>query len=87
MKIKAGNYYINTDSNKNVWITEEVIGAKTGKLSEKRVSGYCNNLKSALESMIIRKTYGSDSTNLEDAVNALDSALNDALKIIEEKEI
>lgn len=87
MRIKAGNYYINSDSNQNVWITEEVVGKKTGKLSEKRVSGYCNNLKSALKDMIVRKVYGSDSTSLEDAVNTLSNVLEDALKIIEVKEI
>lgn len=86
-KINAGNYYINTDSNGNVWITEEVVSNKTGKAYEKRVSGYQTDFKSALKSMIERKAYRSDVATLEEIINTIFNALNDALQIIEEKEI
>ena len=86
-KMKAGNYHINTDSNGNVWITETVVSNKTGKPYEKRVSGYRTTFKSALRSMIERKTYRSDVTTLEEMIDTISNALNEALKIIEEKEI
>ena len=85
MKIKAGNYYLNSDARKNVWITEELINPKTGKLYERRVSGYCNSGKSALKDMIRRKVYETDTTELKEVINTVDTALNDALKILEKE--
>ena len=84
MKIKAGNYYLNSDACKNVWITEELINPKTSKLYERRVSGYFDNTKSALKDMIERKVYETDTTELKEVVKTVDTALNDVLKILEE---
>ena len=84
MKIKAGNYYLNSDACKNVWITEELINQKTGKIYEKRVSGYYDSCKSALKDMIQRKVYETDTTELKEVVKTVDTVLNDALKILEE---
>lgn len=85
MKIKADNYYLNSDANQNVWITEELTNKKTGKLYEKRVSGFCNSCKSALKDMIKRKVYKSDTTELKVVIKTVDTALNDALKILEKE--
>lgn len=82
MKIKAGNYYLNSDACKNVWITEELTNSKTSKLYEKRVSGYFDNTKSALKDMIRRKVYETDTTELKEVINTVDTALKDALKIL-----
>ena len=85
MKIKTGNYYLNSDANQNVWITEELTNPKTGKLYERRVSGYCNSCKSALKDMIKRKVYETDTTELKEVIKTVDTALNDALKILEKE--
>lgn len=86
MKIKADNYYINTDSQCNVWITEEVIGAKTGKTTEVRVSGYASTFKSALIDMYRRRCYGANASTLEDAINALQDKFDECVKLLEFKE-
>jgi len=88
VKIDIDNYSINTDSIPNVYITERKINEKTGKEYEARVSGYHHSLRDALKSMLERKVYGSDVTNVTEAINKIDNALNDALKILsKEKEI
>ena len=85
MKIKAGNYYLNSDACKNVWITEESTSEKSGKIYEKRVSGYYDSCKLALKDMIQRKVYETDTTELKEVINTVDTALKDALKILEHK--
>ena len=82
MKISVDNYIIYSDAQKNVWITEIKINPKTNKPYETRVSGYCRDLTSALEDMVKRKVYGSDTTNLVETINTIQNALNDALEII-----
>ena len=82
MKIQAGKYFVNTDSNNNTWITELVLNAKTGKEYEKRVSGYYGDLKSALANMLKRCVYGSDTTNLTETIDTIENTLNDAVSII-----
>ena len=87
MKIKAGNYYLNSDACKNVWITEESTSEKSGKIYEKRVSGYYDSCKSALKDMIQRKVYETDTTELKEVINTIDTALKDALKILKYENI
>lgn len=56
MKIKAGNYYLNSDACKN-------RGANQPK-DERRVSGYYDNTKSALKDMV----YETDTIELKEVV-------------------
>ncbi len=82
MKIQRGKYYINSDSLGNVWITEIKVNEKTGKEYEKRVSGYYQDVKSALTDMLKRRVYGSDTVSLEETVAVINDTLNDAINII-----
>ena len=82
MKIKIDNYYINTDSQGNVWITEDVIGVKTGKVTEVRVSGYYANFRDALVSMFEKKVFKSDATNLRDAIDYMQNMFDDCEKVL-----
>lgn len=86
MKIKVDNFYINADSQGNVFITEEVMGAKTGKPTEVRVSGYASTFKSALIDMYRRRCYGADVGTLEDAINVLQDKFDECVKLLEVKE-
>lgn len=85
MKIQAGKYFVNSDSLGTVWITELAHNPKTNKEYEKRVSGYHNNLKSALVDMLQRGVFGSDTTTLEETINTIQKALDDAISIINNK--
>lgn len=83
MKIKCGNYYINTDANENVWITEEVLSDKTSKTYEKRVSGYHRTIKAAVENMMVKKIFSSDCTTVEQVADTVQKLIDDALNILE----
>lgn len=82
MRIKVDNYYINTDSQGNVYITEEVISEKSGKMQEVRVSGYYTDFRSALVSMFRKKVFKSNATSLEDAIDYMQNMLDDCEEVL-----
>lgn len=82
MRIKVDNYYINTDSQGNVWITEEVMSKKTGNMKEVRVSGYKSNFRDALTSMFSKKVFKSEATNLHDAIDYIQNMFDDCEKVL-----
>ncbi|MBQ0103976.1 MAG: hypothetical protein KBS99_07385 [Prevotellaceae bacterium] len=82
-KIKADNFYINTDKCRNVWITEEMKNEKTGKMYEKRVSGYFSSFDKALINMFERNIFKSETTTLEGMISEIEKAKNEAVKILE----
>lgn len=73
MKIEIGNFSINADSNKNVWISENVPELK------RPVSyGYYRSFDDALKSFVRKRVQGSDAKRVEEALKELSDAMKDA---------
>lgn len=73
MKIEIGKFSINADSNKNVWISENVPELKWP------VSyGYYRNFDDALKSFVRKRVQGSDAKSVEEALKELSDAMKDA---------
>lgn len=73
MKIEIGNFSINADSNKNVWISENVPELKWP------VSyGYYRSFDDALKNFVRKKVQGSDAKSVEETLKVLADAMNDA---------
>lgn len=85
MKIKIDNYCINTDSQGNVFITEEVK-SQSGKLRENRVSGYYSNFNDALVSMFSNEVFSSDATSLAEAIATIQSVYNKCEELLKRRQ-
>lgn len=86
MVVELGKYKLYIDNYDNHYITEKTIvkdGKHKGSEKEVRVSGFCATPKQALESFIKRRIGESDATTLEQAIDDIENARNEALKIVE----
>lgn len=75
MKIKVGNYYINTDK-WNTWITEEYTkekGKHAGDKEVRMITGYCWTFEDALQTFRERTLGDSQATTLNELLEALRS--------------
>lgn len=77
MKIEIGNFSINADSNKNVWISENVPELK------RPVSyGYYRSFDDALKSFVRKRVQGSDAKSVAEVLKMLCDAMDDAEEIL-----
>lgn len=81
MKIKVGNYMLNSDS-LNWWITEE-YETKSGKTDERMITGYCYTFEKALQTFAERKIGSTEATTLTQLLEALRDIFED-LKALNE---
>lgn len=79
MKIKVGNYILNSDA-LNFWITEE-YETKNGKTDERMVTGYCYTFEKLLETFLQRKIGSSDATTLSELLIVLKSVFEDMMEL------
>ena len=77
MKIEIGNFSINADSNKNVWIEEHSPERK-----KPFYYGYYRNFDDALKNFVRKRVQGSDAKSVEEALKVLADSMNDAEAIM-----
>lgn len=73
MKIEIGNFSINADSNKNVWIEE-----RSPERKKPFYYGYYSNFDDALKGFVRKRVQGSDAKSVEEALKELSDAMKDA---------
>lgn len=79
MKIKVGNYILNSDS-LNFWISEE-YETKSGKTDERMITGYCYTFDKALQTFAERRIGNTEATTFIQLLDALKDIFEDMIEL------
>lgn len=78
MRIEIGNFSINADSNKNVWIEE-----RSPERKKPIYYGYYRSFDDALKNFVRKRVRGSDAKSVAEALKMLCNAMDDAEDILD----